>query len=71
MSNVQAPETLTKLHRDPSLAIQMAANAVIRYLRESGIDGAEERRWWITQVFNSVMERELHARSDNPQQQQD
>jgi hypothetical protein len=49
----------------------MATNAVLSYLHNSNIEGAEERRWWIAQVFNSVMERELHARSDNPQQQQD
>jgi hypothetical protein len=61
MSDVQPPEPLGELHRDPSLAIQMAANAVLSYLRDSNIEGVEERRWWITQVFNSVMEREQQS----------
>lgn len=47
-----------QLH-NPKAAADMAANAVIHYLNQSGITGHDERRNWITQVFDRVRANEL------------
>jgi hypothetical protein len=50
-----------ELHRNPEAAAEMAANAVTRYLRESGITDPVARDSWIAKVFEAVRAREGRA----------
>lgn len=52
-------EDSVDLHKDPEAAEEMAANAVIRYLHECGVEGDRQKRQWITRVFDQVIAREL------------
>jgi hypothetical protein len=47
------------LSRDKEAAAQMAAKAVSNYLRECGITEQNEKRLWITKVFDAVRAKEL------------
>jgi hypothetical protein len=47
------------LHRDAEAAADMAVNAVLSYLRQSGITGQSEKRQWISKVFDAVRAKEL------------
>ena len=49
-----------ELHRDPGVAAEMAANAVLSYLRQCGITEQNEKRLWITKVFDAVRAKELN-----------
>jgi hypothetical protein len=51
--------TEPELHRDPEAAADMAVNAVIEYLRGCGIQGEENKRQWISRVFERVIAKEL------------
>lgn len=54
-------EQTPELHRNPEAAAEMAANAVINYLRQLEIVDREERRLWIARVFDAVRAREDRA----------
>lgn len=47
------------LHRDPEAAADMAVNAVLSYLRRCGISDQNEKRKWLTKVFDRVIAKEL------------
>lgn len=46
-------------HKDPEVAVEMAARAVLGILRECGIEGEQEKRYWITRVFDRVIAQEF------------
>jgi hypothetical protein len=51
-------ESQIQLHRDPEVAIQMAANAVLHYAKESGVaDHKEIQAWWIDRVCEEIRRR--------------
>ena len=52
-------EELPDLHRNPEWAAEMAVNAVLKYLHECGVEGEDNKRQWITQVFGLVIAREF------------
>lgn len=45
------------LHQDPDAAAEMAVNAVMLYLGQSGITDKIEIGRWIRKVFNGVCDR--------------
>lgn len=48
-----------ELHREPEVAAEMAANAVLSYLHECGIEGHNDKSAWIKNVFDKVVAKEL------------
>lgn len=47
------------LHLDKDTAADMAVNALIKYLRECDVEGEQQKRQWIQNVFDRVITREL------------
>jgi len=47
------------LHRDPELAEEMAANAVIYYLQECDLREQSARRDWVERVFARVISKKF------------
>lgn len=52
--------TEEELHRDPDAAAEMAANAVLHYLRGCGVRGHEEAEKWIQKVCERAISKLAH-----------
>jgi hypothetical protein len=43
--------TTAELHKDPVVAEEMAADAVVQYLHEANVEGEQDKKQWIQRVF--------------------
>lgn len=53
-------ENPLELHRNPEEAAEMAVNAVIHYLYQSGIKDHGEKRLWIDKVVRGIQSKLAH-----------